>query len=161
MHFVFAAVLATALVVPCMAAAAGKHAIHLRLQASTLAEGPNYIHNFKTYGRLIGRAVGKKIQSYELETMTRIILPMKKAGLREELQDPPKGSAEPECVEWKEQCFEQAAVRIKVCQTLCTKVYDAATKTAVAIDNPPNVYVAILSDVIDFDDSALLNTDDQ
>ena len=161
MHFAFAAALALALALPTAATAAGKHQINLRLQAQSLADGANFVHTFKSYGRLIGRAQSKKIHSYELETLTRIILPMKKAGLREELQDPPKGSIEPECVEWKEQCYEQAAVRIKVCNTLCTKVYDPATKTNVPISDPPNVYVSIQSDAIDFDDSALLNTDDK
>lgn len=161
MQFAIAAAIALALVLPSTATAAGKHQIHLRLQSDSLADGANFVHTFKSTGRLVARAQAKKIHSFELETLTRIILPMKKAGLREELKDPPKGSVEPECVEWKEQCYEQAPVRIKVCSTVCTKVYDPATKTVVPIKDPPNVYIAIKSDAIDFDDSALLNTDDQ
>lgn len=161
MHVALAAVIALTLTLPNAASAAGKHQINLRLQADSLADGANFIHTFKSYGRLIARASNKKILAYELETLTRIILPMKKAGLREELQEAPKGSIEPECVEWKEQCYEQTAVGMKVCSTVCTKVYDPVSKANVPISDPPNIYVGIHSNVIDFDDSALINTDDE
>jgi hypothetical protein len=144
-----------ALLAAAPASAEKENKINLRLKAETLDEGENTIYTFESKGRLIARASAKGIAGYDLDTFTRMRLPLKKSGTKEEVLDAPVGSIDSDCIEWRERCYKHKAVKIRVCDTVCTKIYDKATKTVLPVTEPETIYVAITSNVVDFRDSAL------
>lgn len=136
-------------------ASAKENKINLRVKATTLEEGQNLLYTFTSKGRLFARVNGGKIVDYDLDTFNRIRVPMKREGVREEVLDEPAGSIETDCIEWREQCFRQESVKIRVCDTVCTKRYDKQTKQVYPVTDPETIYVEIASDVVRFRDSAL------
>lgn len=153
--------MATVVALLLLAAAAGaaeqgrENKINLRLKADTLAEGENEIYTFESMGRLIARASERGIAGYDLDTFTRMRLPMKRAGTRKELTEAPVGSLDADCIEWRERCYKHKALKIRVCDTVCTKIYDKATKSVLPVTEPEMIYIAITSNAVDFRDSGL------
>ena len=150
-----------ALVAVAPAAAEKEHKINLRLKAQTLEDGDNPIYTFESQGILIARASRNKIVGYDLDTLTRMRLPMKHAATKDEVLDEPAGSIDTGCIEWRERCYEHKAVKIRACDTVCTKIYDPASKQVLPVTDPETIYVAITSNVVDFRDSALKSDDPQ
>lgn len=141
---VFASLLAT----PEAVVAADK--IHLRIRAGTLDDGVNVIHTFPTAGRLMARASGSRILGYDAEltiydpeTGERRLLPLKRIETREGLEDPPPGANEPRCIEWRERCYAHDVINTGVCDTVCTKIYDPATKEVLPVTKPETIYVTL------------------
>lgn len=127
--------------------------LHLRIQSTTLDDGSNLIHTFPTAGRLFARAKNQKISGYlaeltiyDPETGERRMLALKRTETNEGLEDPPPGSKEPRCVEWRQRCYQHEILTSRICDTVCTKVYDPQTKEVLPVTKPPFVYVSITTD---------------
>jgi len=127
-----------------------KSKINLRVTAATLEDGDNFIHTFNSRGRMIARAARNKIIGYDIDTITRIRLPMRHTETKKEILEAPAGAVEMDCIEWRESCFFQGNLKMKVCDTVCTKIYDKQTETIIPVTDPEMIYVTISSEVMDF-----------